>query len=442
MRLNFYVICLCLTLSSAVGSARDLKPPVDGVRSQRLNKTLPLSTVLEKETAALQIRRLSTKKVAAGGKFTIQGTGFLGVSSVSIGNVAIANFTIHSNTSIRAMLPPNAVSGLVSVATPTETATGPLPLLVGPSISSFTPDHAFSQSKIMVSGYNLSTATSAAIGSKKTAVRIISDHQIELTVPIDTLTGRIAVHGLGFVSKTANFLQLPMPVKAEYNLLKSLIGNLKSSLRLVQRGRFPSSIRSLSRISARIERYLSHQTRLTADADVDVLSAIEVLGSALLSADDKIRQAGGFISDALNNVSALFQDFGTKTFSDPGHYSFIVPPNVTSLYVAVSGGSGGDGADCYFSDADYWSYGSYGGSGDQTSDNFTVRSGEEITINVGAGYWGDCLYGDGGWGGSAETYGGTGSDSFSISTWGGSGGHGGGCGCGGDGSDGQVVIYW
>ena len=52
---------------------------------------------------------------------TITGTNFNGATKVMIGDVLITNFTVVSNTTIHAVVPPGAASGIISVSTPIGT---------------------------------------------------------------------------------------------------------------------------------------------------------------------------------------------------------------------------------------------------------------------------------------------------------------------------------
>ena len=57
----------------------------------------------------------------AGTAVTITGTNFNGATKVMIGDVLITNFTVVSNTTIHAVVPPGAASGIISVSTPIGT---------------------------------------------------------------------------------------------------------------------------------------------------------------------------------------------------------------------------------------------------------------------------------------------------------------------------------
>ena len=67
-----------------------------------------------------------------GSTFTIEGAGFTGTTSVTVGGVS-ATFSADSDTSISATVPSGAASGFVAVTNPAGTATSTAPFLVVPS---------------------------------------------------------------------------------------------------------------------------------------------------------------------------------------------------------------------------------------------------------------------------------------------------------------------
>lgn len=132
--------------------------------------------------------------------------------------------------------------------------------------------------------------------------------------------------------------------------------------------------------------------------------------------DSRVRRITG---KTTSNSSISFTDFygkyyraytpvaGASTYQTAGLYSYVVPANVTSLTVSVTGGGGGGGAG---NDGGYVHYGwtgGGGGSGYSSNSTISVTPGETLTIAVGSagsGGPGGCGPGgnSGGTGGSSQ----------------------------------------
>jgi hypothetical protein len=198
---------------------------------------------------------------------------------------------------------------------------------------------------------------------------------------------------------------------------------------------------------------------------------IEAIGLGLNSADIP---TSGFSTAAYPEIFT-----SPVTFSNPGTYSWIVPPGITNVCVEAWGG-GGDGGNGVFST--FSNSGGGGGGGGYGYDCFTVVPGASYSLTVGgsgqASSLGTLILANGGTNGSYSGGSGTGSSgvggssaaSFNINGADGAGrdggtgangglggigvnngngsagnfpgGGGGGGAAGGDGAAGQLIIYF
>jgi hypothetical protein len=385
------------------------------------------------------ITRLSRTKAPEGATLTLEGQNFLGVAFVGINGLPMKSFKILSNRTLRAVLPPEATSGYVSVMSPEGTAQSPKPLQIGPSMTDFSPASALPGDTITLTGYNLTATKAVNVGAYAAEFTVLSDDELQLVVPTRAVTARIGVHGLGYSFTSTKYLQLPLTIKKEYLLLKTDNANLKAATNGLARYRFAPARQLLTAVSKQINRYFSSESAAMADALNNINNAIAVLTNSTLSSAQRSVQAQAFAMAAAADVNVLAQNFGVVTYH-PGNYVFTVPTNVYSVYIAVSGGDGGAGGDC-FNDDGSWTYGDPGQTGDSHTITLAVTPGQSLVVSVDSGGSGDCAAGDGGGGGGASVTGAL-PNPFSISAAGGTGGAGAGCGCGDNGGDAQATIYW
>jgi hypothetical protein len=90
-----------------------------------------------------------------GTNVVIKGTNFVSVSSVTFGGVASTNFTANSANQITAMVPPNALSGVIEVVTPSPNpGVTSSNFVVQPTVFGFTPGAGNFGSSVTVTGAN------------------------------------------------------------------------------------------------------------------------------------------------------------------------------------------------------------------------------------------------------------------------------------------------
>ncbi len=137
-----------------------------------------------------QITGISPRLVRPGGDFVIQGKNLTdGLVRVNGLLIFPTNTTVKDNE-IRATVPLNATSGLVTVTVFEKlvaTATDSLKIIQQPSVTNLSARDGIAGDKIILNGVNLRDVTSVSFGNTAVAFRILSDTQIEATVhPLPT----------------------------------------------------------------------------------------------------------------------------------------------------------------------------------------------------------------------------------------------------------------
>jgi IPT/TIG domain len=152
-----------------------------------------------------------------GTSVTITGSGFVndgGPVSVAFNGTPAINVTIGSDAVIYAKMPGNATPGNITVTTAKGTATSPLAYSVFPcaassgatllpttttpakpkaSVSGFAPTKGKAGAKIVITGTNLTGATSVKIGGAAAIFKINSSTKITATVPLKAKSGKVSV---------------------------------------------------------------------------------------------------------------------------------------------------------------------------------------------------------------------------------------------------------
>ncbi|MFM7259463.1 MAG: IPT/TIG domain-containing protein, partial [bacterium] len=130
--------------------------------------------------------------VAGGNTVTINGSGFLGVTSVKFGGVAATTFTISSSTKITATAPASTAGAkdvVVSGPWGTATKTGGYTYYALPTVTSVTPNQGSTTggTAVTITGTNLVGATSVKFGTTlATGVVVVNDTTITAFAPAAT----------------------------------------------------------------------------------------------------------------------------------------------------------------------------------------------------------------------------------------------------------------
>jgi hypothetical protein len=135
---------------------------------------------------------------ARGTQVAINGSGFLGTQSVRFGGAESRAFTVAADNQILAQVPPDAVTGPVTVSGPNGSATSftsfvvlassPLPI-----VDSFFPLSGPAGTRITISGSNLQPASQVLFNGTPAFFVINTSTQIVVDVPPGATSGRITV---------------------------------------------------------------------------------------------------------------------------------------------------------------------------------------------------------------------------------------------------------
>ncbi|MFY8000002.1 MAG: leucine-rich repeat domain-containing protein, partial [Candidatus Kapaibacteriota bacterium] len=150
---------------------------------------------------------------ATGASVEITGTEFVNVTNVSVGGIAVANFSVASDTRIVATLSNNATSGTIRVTTLQGQALSATAFQViialgpPPSIVSFTPISAEAGAEVFISGQNFTNTSLVQFGGVPAAsFRVVSPTLIAAIVPSAATTGSVRVTTPnGVAASVANF---------------------------------------------------------------------------------------------------------------------------------------------------------------------------------------------------------------------------------------------
>ncbi len=143
-----------------------------------------------------------------GKSVVILGQGLTGTSAVSFDGVP-ASFKVVNDTYMTATAPTGALTGFVSVTTPSGTLQSNREFLVTPQVTSI-PASATVGSSIAITGASLTQATRVTIGAKSATFKVNSDTQITATVPPGSKTGqKVTVVTAGGTATSTTTLAIP-----------------------------------------------------------------------------------------------------------------------------------------------------------------------------------------------------------------------------------------
>jgi uncharacterized repeat protein (TIGR03803 family) len=138
--------------------------------------------------------------VSASGKVAstveILGQGFTGTTEVSFDGTS-ATFKVSSGTYLTAKVPAGALTGSVTVATPSGNLTSNQTFRVTPQIKSFTPTKGPVGTPVHITGVSLTQATRVTFGSVSAGFTVDSDTRVTATVPAGAETGNITITAAG-----------------------------------------------------------------------------------------------------------------------------------------------------------------------------------------------------------------------------------------------------
>jgi len=140
-----------------------------------------------------------------GAQIWILGQGFSSSSVVKFGGIKAASTALSGTTLITATVPPDALTGRVTVATGTTKLTSSQIFKVLPTFASFSPPSGPVGTPVVITGTGFTQTTKVTFHGESANFTVNSDTQITTTVPTAATTGKIAVttKGGSATSKTS-----------------------------------------------------------------------------------------------------------------------------------------------------------------------------------------------------------------------------------------------
>jgi uncharacterized repeat protein (TIGR03803 family) len=130
----------------------------------------------------------------------IIGQGFTGTTSVSLNGIP-ADFTLVSDTFLKATVPAGATTGFVTVTTPSGTLTSDKPFRVTPQFLSFDPPSGPVGAQVSITGVSLTQTQGVGFGDRVPAqFTVSSDTQVTATVPPGAKTGKVGIETKGGIA--------------------------------------------------------------------------------------------------------------------------------------------------------------------------------------------------------------------------------------------------
>ncbi|MBI3415703.1 MAG: IPT/TIG domain-containing protein [Verrucomicrobia bacterium] len=166
---------------------------------------------------------------APGTTVVIDGDRFLGATAVKF-NGTNANFTVVAVTQIRAIVPPKATTGPITVMSALGTGASSSNFVVtgsAPVISDFNPKHGQPGDAVVIDGRNFTSATAVSFGGTNAVFAVVADTQIQAVVPARATNGLISVTGPAGAGFSTNIFQVtgPAPIVTDFSPAFGLAGS-------------------------------------------------------------------------------------------------------------------------------------------------------------------------------------------------------------------------
>jgi len=145
--------------------------------------------------------RLVTRSGKVGTVVGLLGQGFTTVNGVSFNGVA-ATFKFVSDTYITATVPAGALTGAITVKSPTATLKSDRIFSVTPQVKTIAPASGKVGTKVTITGVSLKQTTNVTIGGKPATFTVVSDTQLTATVAAGAKTGAVSVTTAGGVANS------------------------------------------------------------------------------------------------------------------------------------------------------------------------------------------------------------------------------------------------
>jgi hypothetical protein len=163
--------------------------------------------------AAPWIATFSPGSGPVGTVVTVIGSGFTGATVAWVGDARNAPVQVISDSQVRVTIPADATTGAIGIFNPAGvsftatafTVAAPVVTTVPPWIKDFAPISGPVGTVVTINGTGFTGATVAWVGNaQNAAVRVLSDTQVQVTVPAGATTGAIGVFNPAGVSFTAS----------------------------------------------------------------------------------------------------------------------------------------------------------------------------------------------------------------------------------------------
>ncbi|MFQ5637814.1 MAG: IPT/TIG domain-containing protein [bacterium] len=179
-------------------------------------------------TTAPGISSFTPSSGTSGTEVTLLGNNFTGTVSVAFNGVSAAQFTVDSDTVIKATVPSGATTGKISVTSGNGAGLSASDFIITPTpvITSFSPPAGPVGSDVTVAGNHFNGATAVAFNGVAAAqFTVDSNTQITATVPNGATTGKISVTSAGGAATSASdFTIVLLPVVTAFSPSAGPIG--------------------------------------------------------------------------------------------------------------------------------------------------------------------------------------------------------------------------
>ena len=177
----------------------DFRVPLGAVTGKISITTVDGTAVSATNLTVLQPPRATAFMPAAapvGATVVSTGTNLTGATGVTFTGPMTVTPTAVTATSLRAVVPPGALTGTVSITNAIGTAPSAVTFKVLPKITSFTPAVGELEGVVTVSGTNLKTGSGdpiVKVGTVLVAVVSSSPTEVQFTIPPLAVTGTISI---------------------------------------------------------------------------------------------------------------------------------------------------------------------------------------------------------------------------------------------------------
>lgn len=160
------------------------------------------------------ISKFAPRSGTPGTVVTIHGRGFTGSTQAWVGVAKNAVLRVVSDSQVQVTIPSGATTGAIGVFNPTRAAFTPTAFTVSadtaaykqPTILNFSPSSGRVGTLVTINGSGFTGVNLAWVGNGKSApVRVLTDTQMQLTIPAGASTGSIGIFNPAFVAFAASW---------------------------------------------------------------------------------------------------------------------------------------------------------------------------------------------------------------------------------------------